>query len=204
MPLDSDSLGSLRIDRSAPATGGGGGKRLIYIVGTVVVLAGVAFGAWKMFGGHTTEVTTVVAEAETSGPSLGNSVLNASGYVVARRTSTVASKVTGRVLEIYVEEGMAVKKDQVVARLDPVNSRTVLTMAERELEASHRNLAEIEVRLGDARRTLERNEALVKQQAGERVGAGRIARRGECAGRAPRGVEGAGQGVGEPAGHAPE
>jgi len=164
MPLDSDSLGSLRIDRSAPATGGGGGKRLIYIVGTVVVLAGVAFGAWKMFGGHTTEVTTVVAEAETSGPSLGNSVLNASGYVVARRMSTVASKVTGRVLEIYVEEGMAVKKDQVVARLDPVNSRTVLTMAERELEASHRNLAEIEVRLGDARRTLERNEALVKQQ----------------------------------------
>jgi RND family efflux transporter MFP subunit len=128
------------------------------------VLAGVAFGAWKMFGGHTTEVTTVVAEAETSGPSLGNSVLNASGYVVARRMSTVASKVTGRVLEIYVEEGMAVKKDQVVARLDPVNSRTVLTMAERELEASHRNLAEIEVRLGDARRTLERNEALVKQQ----------------------------------------
>ena len=164
MPLDSDSLGSLRIDRSAPAAGGGGGKRLIYIVGTVVVLAGVAFGAWKMFGGHTTEVTTVVAEAETSGPSLGNSVLNASGYVVARRMSTVASKVTGRVLEIYVEEGMAVKKDQVVARLDPVNSRTVLTMAERELEASHRNLAEIEVRLGDARRTLERNEALVKQQ----------------------------------------
>ena len=129
-----------------------------------MVLAGVAFGAWKMFGGHTTEVTTVVAEAETSGPSLGNSVLNASGYVVARRMSTVASKVTGRVLEIYVEEGMAVKKDQVVARLDPVNSRTVLTMAERELEASHRNLAEIEVRLGDARRTLERNEALVKQQ----------------------------------------
>jgi len=129
-----------------------------------VVLAGVAFGAWKMFGGHTTEVTTVVAEAETSGPSLGNSVLNASGYVVARRMSTVASKVTGRVLEIYVEEGMAVKKDQVVARLDPVNSRTVLTMAERELEASRRNLAEIEVRLGDARRTLERNEALVKQQ----------------------------------------
>jgi RND family efflux transporter MFP subunit len=128
------------------------------------VLAAVAFGAWKLFGGHTTEVTTVVAEAESSGPSLGNSVLNASGYVVARRTSTVASKVTGRVLEIYVEEGMAVKKDQVVARLDPVNSKTMLTMAERELEAAQRNLAEIEVRLADAQRTLARNEALVKQQ----------------------------------------
>jgi RND family efflux transporter MFP subunit len=91
-------------------------------------------------------------------------VLNASGYVVARRMSTVSSKVTGRISEILVEEGMAVEKDQIIARLDPVNSRTVLTMAERELEASQRNLAEIEVRLADAQRTLARNETLVKQQ----------------------------------------
>ena len=91
-------------------------------------------------------------------------MLNASGYVVARRMATVSSKVTGKVLEIFVEEGMEVKKDQVLARLDPVNCATMLTMAERELEASRRNLAEIEVRLADARRNLERNEALVKQQ----------------------------------------
>jgi RND family efflux transporter MFP subunit len=91
-------------------------------------------------------------------------VLNASGYVVARRMSTVSSKVTGKVLEIYVEEGMEVKKDQVVARLDPINSRTILTMAERELDASRRNLTEIEVRQAEAKRNLERNEALVKQQ----------------------------------------
>jgi hypothetical protein len=96
MPLDSDSLGSLRIDRSAPAQAGGGAKRLLYISGTVVVLAAVGFVLWKFFGGHTTEVTTVVAEAESSGPSLGNSVLNASGYVVARRAATVSSKVTAR------------------------------------------------------------------------------------------------------------
>jgi RND family efflux transporter MFP subunit len=95
---------------------------------------------------------------------LGSSVLNASGYVVARRMSTVSSKVTGKVLEIYVEEGMEVKKDQVLARLDPVNSRTILTMSERELDAAKRNLTEIEVRLAEAKRNLERNEALVKQQ----------------------------------------
>jgi len=130
----------------------------------VVVLAAAGFVLWKFFGGHTTEVTTVVAEAEGSGPSLGNSVLNASGYVVARRMATVSSKVTGKILEILVEEGMTVKKDQVLAKLDPVNLATSLTMAERELEASRRNLAEIEVRLADARRTLQRNETLVKQQ----------------------------------------
>jgi len=164
MPLDSDSLGSLRIDRSAPAEGSGLGKRLIYIGWAAALVAAAGIGLWMWLGGTTTEVTTVVAEAESTGPSLGNSVLNASGYVVARRMATVSSKVTGKIQEIYVEEGMSVKKDQVLAKLDPVNIETVLVMAQRELEASRRNLAEIEVRLADAQRTLSRNESLVKQQ----------------------------------------
>jgi len=164
MPLDSDSLSSLRIDRSAAPADSGGGKRFIYIGLAVVLAAGIVAGLWYWLGGTTTEVRTVVAEAESTGPSLGNSVLNASGYVVARRMATVSSKVTGKVEEILVEEGMAVKKDQVLARLDPVNLQTVLTMAERELEASRRNLAEIEVRLAEAKRNLERNEALVQRQ----------------------------------------
>jgi RND family efflux transporter MFP subunit len=164
MALDSDSLGSLRIDRSAPASGSGTGKKIAYIAGGIVLLVVVVAGLWSWLGGKTTEVTTVTVEAESTGPSLGTSVLNASGYVVARRMATVSSKVTGKIEEILVEEGMEVDKDQVIARLDPVNLRTVLTMAERELEASRRNLAEIEVRLAEARRNLERNEALVQQQ----------------------------------------
>jgi RND family efflux transporter MFP subunit len=164
MPLDSDSLGSLRIDRSAPPAGGGTGKRFFYVGGALALLLAVALGLWLWLGGKTIEVNTVTAETESAGPSLGNSVLNASGYVVARRQATVSAKVTGKIQEIYVEEGMEVKKDQVLARLDPVNIQTVLTMAQRELEASRRNLAEIEVRLADARRTLARNEELVKQK----------------------------------------
>ena len=165
MPLDSDSLSSLRIDRSANQSDElGSGKRFIFIGGAVVAVAAITAGLWFWLGGTTTEVRTVVAEADSTGPSLGNSVLNASGYVVARRMATVSSKVTGKVEEILVEEGMAVKKDQVLARLDPVNLQTVLTMAERELEASRRNLAEIEVRLAEAQRNLARNEALVQRQ----------------------------------------
>lgn len=163
MALDSETLGSLRIDRTTHHHEGGGRKIVAWAVG-LVLLAGIGVGLWWWLGGKTLEITTVTAVEESSGPTLGNSVLNASGYVVARRMSTVASKVTGRVLEIYVEEGQEVKKDEVVARLDPVNLQTMLTMSERELEASRRNLAEIEVRLADARRTLERNESLVKQQ----------------------------------------
>ncbi|HLA73003.1 MAG TPA: efflux RND transporter periplasmic adaptor subunit [Steroidobacteraceae bacterium] len=164
MPLDSDSLGSLRIDRSVSASGGGTGRRILYISVTAAAVIGVAVALWLWLGAKTIEVTTVTAEADSAGPSLGNSVLNASGYVVARRMSTVSSKVTGKVLEIYVEEGMEVKKDQVLARLDPVNSRTILTMSERELDAARRNLTEIEVRQAEAKRNLERNETLVKQQ----------------------------------------
>ena len=163
MALDSETLGSLRIDRSVQPSGGSGRTILIWVV-AISVVAGAAVGLWMWLGGKTTEITTVVAEEESSGPSLGSSVLNASGYVVARRLSTVASKVTGRVLEIYVEEGMTVEKDQVVASLDPVNTQTMLTMAERELDASRRNLAEIEVRLAEAQRNLDRNETLIKQQ----------------------------------------
>src|SRR4249919_868803 len=106
MALDSDSLGSLRIDRSTPTRNSARGRRLLYIAVTVVLLAAVGVGLWLWLGAKTTEVTTVTAEADSTGPSLGNSVLNASGYVVARRMATVSAKVTGKVQEILVEEGM--------------------------------------------------------------------------------------------------
>jgi RND family efflux transporter MFP subunit len=164
MPLDTETLGSLRIERSVHPSDGGSGRKVLIWSAAAAVLVAAVIAAVFLFGAKTTEVTTVTAEAQSSGPSLGNAVLNASGYVVARRMSTVSSKVTGKIAEIFVEEGMAVEKDQVLARLDPINSQTMLTMSRRELEASRRNLAEIEVRLAEARRNLTRNEALVQQQ----------------------------------------
>lgn len=163
MALDTESLSSLRIERTnTPADGVARGKLLI--VGIVVAAVAAVAIYLLYFNGKTTEITTVIAQAQSAGPSSGTAVLNASGYVVARRMSTVSSKVMGKIKEILVEEGMAVEKDQVLARLDPVNTQTILTMAQRELEASRRNLSEIEVRLAEARRNLERNESLVKQQ----------------------------------------
>ncbi len=164
MPLDTETLGSLRIERSVQASDSGSGRKIVLWSAVAAVLVAAVLTAVFLFGAKTTEVTTVTAEAQSSGPSLGNAVLNASGYVVARRMSTVSSKVTGKIAEIFVEEGMAVEKDQVLARLDPINSQTMLTMSRRELEASRRNLAEIEVRLAEARRNLTRNEALVERQ----------------------------------------
>jgi RND family efflux transporter MFP subunit len=164
MALDNETLGSLRIDRTTAAGDSGPGRKILIwcAVGVAIIAAGVL--GYIYFGGTTPEVTTVTAQAESTGPSLGNAVLNASGYVVARRMATASSKITGKVLEIYVEEGMEVKKDQVIARLDPVNVQNQLTLSERQLDAAKRDLAEIEVRLAEAQRNLERNESLIKQQ----------------------------------------
>lgn len=88
------------------------------------------------------------------------SVLNASGYVTARRRATVSSKITGKVTEVNVEEGMAIREGQVLARLDDSQFRASLALAEAQAEAARRNVRESEVRLAEARLTLERAERL--------------------------------------------
>ena len=82
------------------------------------------------------------------------SVLNASGYVTARRRATVSSKVTGKVVEVNVEEGMAVREGQVLARLDDATARAGLALAVAQVEAATRAVRENEVRLDEARLTL--------------------------------------------------
>ena len=74
-------------------------------------------------------------------------VLNASGYVTARRRATVSSKITGKVVEVNVEEGMAVRQGQVLARLDDATLRAALALAEAQAEAARRGVRENEVRL---------------------------------------------------------
>ena len=89
-------------------------------------------------------------------------VLNASGYVTARRRATVSSKITGKVIEVNVEEGMAVKEGQILARLDDQTMRAGLALAEAQLEATRRATHENEVRLKEARQNQQRYQSLVK------------------------------------------
>jgi RND family efflux transporter MFP subunit len=91
-------------------------------------------------------------------------VLNASGYVVARRLATVSSKVTGRIDEVLFEEGASVQQGQVLARLDPSTTRAQFDVESLGLAAARSSLGEIEVRLADARRTLARNTSLVESK----------------------------------------
>ena len=89
-------------------------------------------------------------------------VLNASGYVTARRRATVSSKITGKVVEVNVEEGMAVKEGQVLARLDDSTARAALALAEAQAEAARHGVQENDVHLAQARVTLGRMTQLLK------------------------------------------
>jgi RND family efflux transporter MFP subunit len=160
MPLDQEALASLRRGSAGPTRVEGrrwSRKALLAVVAAAVVAAVVL---WRL-AGSAVPVKTALVEAAGSGD---GAVLNASGYVVARRIATVSSKVTGRIGEVLFEEGASVKDGQVLARLDPATARAEFVVATRSLEAARRSLREIEVRLADAERTLARNRTLVQQR----------------------------------------
>jgi RND family efflux transporter MFP subunit len=161
MPNDKPVLNDLRIDDQS--RDGGGGRTGLWVLLVVVVAAGSVLG-WLWFRSHGALPVRVAAVSESSGAQAGGApaVLNASGYVTARRRATVSSKMTGKVIEVDVEEGMAVKVGQVLARLDDTTQRRYLDLAEAELSASRRQEAEIAVRLKEASQTLDRARALVR------------------------------------------
>jgi RND family efflux transporter MFP subunit len=91
-------------------------------------------------------------------------LLNASGYVTPRNRATVAAKVTGRLTDVFVDEGVHVSAGQVLAQLDDTDVRVRLAQAEADRNVTRAALAELEVNLGNAQRELQRAEQL--QQAG--------------------------------------
>ena len=131
---------------------------VVWPVLAAVVLLAVA-GWWWAGRPSAIEVTTATAEHPRSEADAA-AVLNASGYVTARRRATVSSKVTGRVVEVHVEEGMAVRQGQVLARLDGTTAVRGLQLAEAELQASRLAVAETRVRLEHARLTRGRSRQL--------------------------------------------
>lgn len=92
-------------------------------------------------------------------------VLNASGYVTPRRRATIAAKITGRVNEVFAEEGMRVKVGQVLATLDDSDARARLLSAKAEQTATAATLADLRVNLANAERDRQRSEALWKEGA---------------------------------------
>jgi RND family efflux transporter MFP subunit len=91
-------------------------------------------------------------------------VLDASGFVTARRQATVSAKITGKVAEVLIEEGMRVEAGAVLARLDDTEARAQLALARAELAAATSQLAEIQSRLAQAERDAARQQELFRRE----------------------------------------
>ncbi|MFI4975223.1 MAG: efflux RND transporter periplasmic adaptor subunit [Caulobacterales bacterium] len=139
----SSLLSDLKIDREPerrPPAGGGG--RLWWILGAAGILA-LLVGALVWFlvvRPDLARVETATAATWTGAASRGGSLLDASGYVVARREATVSSKITGKVLEVLIEEGQRVRAGQVIARLDDSNVRAAVNEARAQVAAAEASL----------------------------------------------------------------
>ena len=137
----SPSLDALRIDRSqTPLKSGSGG---VWWLVLILLVAGGA-GAWWLTRAKAISVKTATVQVRSAVGGGGKTLLNASGYVTTRLEATVSSKITGKVIEILVEEGMKVEKGQILARLDASNVESSLHLAEAQLASAKLNLAETE------------------------------------------------------------
>jgi RND family efflux transporter MFP subunit len=155
-------LRELRIDRrEAPPPAR---SRLPWILGAIALLLLAAGTAWWMSSGGAPEVQVATARAIGAGSGGPASVLDASGYVTARRQATVSSKITGKVVEVMVEEGMRVEEGQVLARLDTLDADAQRALAQSQLDAARAQLQEIRTQLALAEKTLVRQRELLARK----------------------------------------
>jgi RND family efflux transporter MFP subunit len=155
-------LDQLRIDRSAPPLPSGGSRRWPALVIAALLVGGLA-GWWLL---RPAPLSVRVATARPAAAGSGSaaapvSILDASGYVVARRQATVASKVTGKLVELDIEEGDHVKAGQVIARLDDSNARAALNQALAQRDFARTSLRETVVNIANARREFDRQNSLL-------------------------------------------
>ena len=155
---DIHDLGSLRLHENARRSGKTGKRTGIIISVVVVVLLVAAVATLAAF--KTQKPIVEVTAAKSPSPSSAGTLLNASGYVTPRRRATIAAKVTGRVEEMYADEGMHVKLGQVLATLDCSQPKAALVSAQADHDAAAAAQKDYEVQLINADYELHRVTAL--------------------------------------------
>ncbi|HEX6100543.1 MAG TPA: efflux RND transporter periplasmic adaptor subunit [Thermoanaerobaculia bacterium] len=161
--VDKATLDGLRIHRPAEEAR----RRTPWLVIVPIALLVLALAAWALTRRGAKEVTVAQAKAVTSASR--GAVLNASGYVTARRQATVSSKVTGKVVEVFVEEGMQVKQGQELARLDAAFAARGLALSQAEAAAAASALEETRVRIREAQLDYDRAERLARSEISSRA-----------------------------------
>ena len=155
-----NDLAALRIEREPERPGLG---RWVVWTGLLIFVAALGFAAFRWFTRERpVEVQVATVTARAAGTQAA--VLNASGYVTARRRATVSSKITGKVTEVDVEEGRSIVQGQVLARLDDSAPRAALALAQAQAEAARKALEENQVRLAQARLAEKRAAQLLQEK----------------------------------------
>jgi RND family efflux transporter MFP subunit len=158
--MPAGDLSALKIDDNARSSGPSRWTRWFAVVAGIAVVAAVGVMAFKNRKPEVEAITVHASVADAGGATL----LNASGYVTPRRRSTLAAKITARVEQIYVDEGMHVEAGQVLAILDQTDYKVRLDSAIADRDSTKAQLTDLEVNLANAQRELNRTDALVKAQ----------------------------------------
>lgn len=158
MSRPADLLKELSINRGAD---GQKKKRrlwpIVLVIGLLLIAGFVVMGMMKP-----TEVETAkTRSAADSGPA---SVLDASGYVTARRVATVSSKITGKVKDVLIEEGQSVEEGQILATLEPIDATSQQALSQSQLASARSQLAEAQAQLKLAERNLVRQRELAAKK----------------------------------------
>lgn len=160
-----DDLSGLRIDKSSFESGGRPrrGRRRSRVIWLVLLVAAAAAGVWG-WGVFAPATEVRLATLDTVYPDQVYTVLTASGYVVAQRKAAVASEITGLLTELNVEEGDAVKANQIIARLENDLYLADLDRARAQVNAARYALREARAELTEARLAYNRNRELVDKE----------------------------------------
>jgi RND family efflux transporter MFP subunit len=157
--MENEDLARLKIDKSKVVFRPRKRRKLIYWALAVVSI--IILGLLFIKGVFTPSVQVQVATVTQFYPSQAFTMLNASGYVVAQRKSALASKVTGRLIWLGVEEGSPVKKDQVVARLESQDVSATKNQAAANVNVARFNIEQAQAELRDATLSFNRNKELL-------------------------------------------
>lgn len=158
MSRPQEMLKQLRIERR-PGAKGTKRRKWPWVAGAAVVLLGLF-----VVMGMNRPVAVDTAPALDAADPANASVLDASGYIVARRIATVSSKVTGKVREVLIEEGQKVEEGQVLARLDPLDADAQRELAGAQLAAARSQAAQVQAQLREAEAQAGRLQALVRDK----------------------------------------
>jgi len=163
----SSRLEGLKIDRDAHASGGA--SKWVWGLGGSLIAVLLLLGFWAIGDADNEPASaaqTSDATPQASAPArpANASLLDAAGYVVARRQATVASKIQGKLLEVFIEEGDRVEAGQILAKLDDSNVLAAMNQARARLGQAQANLQSAQVALEDFEATFAREQDLFDRE----------------------------------------